>query len=87
MNQPLSGDALSHRATAEYKNMEAFGIDFPIFIAIIMSITSSAHIIFYIKVIRRTKQLEKYNAIIYFHSLKIHRKEKVERKISNTLME
>lgn len=50
INEPLKGDPIGYTERTEYRNMEAFGMDFPIFIAIIMSIVSSAHIIFYIKV-------------------------------------
>lgn len=53
INDPVSGDEpIGYRATTEYKNMEAFGIDFPIFIGVIMAILSSGHIVFYIKVIK-----------------------------------
>lgn len=50
INEPVHSDETINIAATEYKNMEVLGIDFPIFIAIVMAIISSVHIVFYIKV-------------------------------------
>lgn len=81
INEPVNSDEVGNRASTEYANMEAFGIDFPIFIAIILSIASSAHILFYIEVIERALKLI-FNTSINFHF--IPRRTHVEPKLSNT---
>lgn len=49
-NDPVEGDSITHFPSEEFTNMEVFGVDFPILVAIVLAIMSSTHIIFYVTV-------------------------------------